>query len=286
VALTWENGAALQYINGEEVSNGNITFRDTANDTLVTIGCVDSGNNETFVSIIDEVRIYNNALYPQEIQIAMLPGADPSFATSPSPESGTGNVPQNVILAWEPGPMAATHNVYFGESFDDVNDAPAPDALDILVSKGQADTSHNPEGLLDFGRTYYWRIDEVNAPPDSTVFKGAVWSFTVETFAYPITNVTATAFSENTADMGAGKTMDGSGLNGDLHSVEPTDMWLSSLTGEQPTWIQFEFDKPCVLDEMWVRNQNQLVEPLVGFGANDVTLEYSEDGVNSVLAHI
>ena len=43
VAVTWDNGAALQYINGEEVSTGDITFRDTADDTPVTIGCTDSG---------------------------------------------------------------------------------------------------------------------------------------------------------------------------------------------------------------------------------------------------
>jgi hypothetical protein len=33
VALTWNNGATVQYINGEEVESGNITFRDTADDT-------------------------------------------------------------------------------------------------------------------------------------------------------------------------------------------------------------------------------------------------------------
>ncbi|MHC4165660.1 MAG: LamG-like jellyroll fold domain-containing protein, partial [Planctomycetota bacterium] len=30
VALTWDNGAAVQYINGQEVSTGDVTFRDTA----------------------------------------------------------------------------------------------------------------------------------------------------------------------------------------------------------------------------------------------------------------
>jgi hypothetical protein len=35
-----------------------------------------------------------------------------------------------------------------------------------------------PDGLVP-GTTYYWRIDEVNAPPDETVFKGEVWSFSI-----------------------------------------------------------------------------------------------------------
>ncbi|MEA3225529.1 MAG: carbohydrate binding domain-containing protein, partial [Planctomycetota bacterium] len=180
-----------------------------------------------------------------------------------------------------PGPLAAVHDVYFGTSFDDVNAAPTMNTLDLLVSNDQPGTTYDPDGLLDFGQTYYWRIDEVNSPPDSTVFKGAVWSFTVEDFAFPITNVTATASSENTPDMAAGKTVDGSGLNGgDLHSVEPTDMWLSSVTGAQPTWIQYEFDKSYNLLEMWVWNSNQLLEPVIGFGVKDATIEISEDGAN------
>lgn len=35
--------------------------------------------------------------------------------------------------------------------------------------------SYDP-GLLESGKTFYWRVDEVNTPPDSTIFKGAVWS--------------------------------------------------------------------------------------------------------------
>ncbi|UCE49444.1 MAG: carbohydrate binding domain-containing protein [Phycisphaerales bacterium] len=280
VALTWDNGAAVQYINGQEVSTGNVTFRDTADETPMTIGCVDSTNNETFVGSIDEVRIYDNALSAGEIQIAMLPGAGPAFATSPIPEAGTTNVPQDVVLSWTPAESAVAHDVYFGESFDDVNVAPTPNTLDLLKSDNQPGTTFDPEGLLEFGKTYFWRIDEVNAPPDSTVTKGPVWSFTVEEFAYPVTRVTATASSENAADMGAGKTVDGSGLDGDLHSQEPEDMWLSSPTGDQPTWIQFEFDQAYELYEMWVWNQNQVVEPLIGFGAKDVTIEHSVDGAN------
>jgi hypothetical protein len=61
VAVTWDNGAGVQYINGEQVSTGNATLRESANATPVTIGCVDSTNTETFVGAIDEVRIYDCA---------------------------------------------------------------------------------------------------------------------------------------------------------------------------------------------------------------------------------
>jgi hypothetical protein len=222
---------------------------------------------------VDGARFYEGDYVPPAFKPVLEAG-------DPSPADGAVNVPQDVILSWTAGPLAAAHDVYFGTSFDDVNDAPTMNTMDLLVSNDQPGTTYDPEGLLEFGKTYYWRIDEVNAPPDSTVFKGLVWSFTVESFAYPITNVTAVASSENTPDMGAGKTVDGSGLDGDLHSVEPTDMWLSNVIGEQPTWIQYQFDKSYNLGEMWIWNSNQLLEPVIGFGVKDVTIEISEDGEN------
>jgi hypothetical protein len=45
-----------------------------------------------------------------------------------------------------------------------------------------------------------------------------------------------------------------------------------------PSWIQYEFDKVHKLHEMWVWNSNQLIESFMGFGAKDVTVEYSADG--------
>ena len=223
---------------------------------------------------VDGVRWYEGDYVPPAFKKILT-------AVEPSPEDGVVDVPRDVVLSWEPGPHADTHNVYFGTVFDDVNDADTSNTLDVLVSESQSATTYDPEGLLEFGQTYYWRIDEVNAPPDSTVFKGDVWSFTVEPYAYPIANIAASASSSNSADMGPAKTTDGSGLNaGDQHSVEPTDMWLSSATGPQPTWIQYEFDKPYILREMWVWNSNQLLESLFGLGAKDVTVEYSEDGAN------
>jgi hypothetical protein len=51
--------------------------------------------------------------------------------------------------------------------------------------KGRQDgTTYNPYGVafLEVGRTYYWRIDEVNDAP-AYIQKGEVWSFTTETCA-------------------------------------------------------------------------------------------------------
>jgi hypothetical protein len=148
----------------------------------------------------------------------------------------------------------------------------------VLVSQGQDANACDPAGLLTFGQTYYWRVDEVNAPPDSTVFKGDVWSFTAETYGYPVKPVKATASSSMSSTMGPDKTIDGTGLDAmDQHSVSASQMWLSKK-GQSPVWIQYEFDAVYKLHEMWVWNSNQAVELAVGFGAKDVTVEASLDG--------
>ena len=195
-------------------------------------------------------------------------------ALSPTPDSKAVDIPRDPTLSWKAGPFAKTHNVYLGTSFDDVNTAD----LTKAVSKGQAGTTFEPAGLLEYGKTYYWRVDEVNAPPSTAVFKGDVWSFTVENYAYPITGVTATASSSDKTTTGPANTVNGSGLTNDLHSTASDAMWVSSMTGAQPTWIRYAFDKAYKLRELWVWNHNTEFEPILGYGFKDVTVEYSTDG--------
>jgi len=146
----------------------------------------------------------------------------------------------------------------------------------VLVSKAQTETTYDPEGLLEFSQTYYWRIDFVVPGPTATIYKGPVLSFTTEAFAYPIKNIIAKASSAQ-ANMGSEKTVDGSGLDkNDGHSTNGTDMWLS--TAATPRWIQYEFEKVCALHELWVWNSNSTVEPFIGFGAKTVKIECSTDG--------
>jgi len=202
--------------------------------------------------------------------------SDPALAAPLNPDDGVIDVPRDVDLTWLAGEFAVTHDVYFGTNSDDVNDATTPD------SAGQTGTSYDP-GILTFGQTYFWRIDEVNGAPDRTVFKGQVWSFEVEPAGYPITNVTATASSSNADTMGPENTVNGSGLNElDQHSSVATDMWLSA-PGDANPWIQYEFDKAQKLHQLMVWNQNQLIEAFVGLGAKDVVIETSLDGAEWVV---
>jgi len=213
------------------------------------------------------------------------------YATQPNPADDKTDVPRDVSLIWKPGAYADKHDVYLGTIFNDVNNASRTNPRGVLVSQNQVPDSYSPAAVLQWGQTYYWRIDEVNAPPTSNIiFKGEVWQFTVEPFAYPIagTSITATASSQFSASTGPQNTINGSGLDaGDLHSTAESAIWLSSMTGAQPTWIQYEFDRIYKLYQMWVWNFNQAFEPVVGFGFKDVTIEYSTNGTNwTVLANV
>ena len=53
----------------------------------------------------------------------------PSKAKSPSPEDGTTDVPMDTTISWGAGKFAATHDVYLGTVFDDVNSARSEERL-------------------------------------------------------------------------------------------------------------------------------------------------------------
>jgi hypothetical protein len=101
---------------------------------------------------------------------------------SPNPANGKAEVPRDVVLSWRAGTYAETHDVYFGTVFADVNDASRANWQTALLRQGHEDTTFVLPDPLEFGQTYYWRVDEVNAPPDSTIYKGDVWSFTTLDF--------------------------------------------------------------------------------------------------------
>ncbi|NQV32537.1 MAG: discoidin domain-containing protein, partial [Phycisphaeraceae bacterium] len=176
-------------------------------------------------------------------------------------------------LSWVSGEFAVTHNVYVGTSFEDVDAATEPTVADIAAN------SFVP-GLLDYGQTYYWRVDEVNGTPDKTVFKGDVWSFTAEPYSIQIpgSTIAVTASSASNEFSEPGKTLDGSGLDAnDMHSINPDTMWFTAAVDLDP-WIQYEFDEVKKLDVMKVWNSNGSAESAIGWGVKDVQVEYSVDG--------
>ncbi len=92
----------------------------------------------------------------------------PKTAYFPDPDDGEESVDLNAELSWTAGFGAKLHTVYFGENFDDVNDATGG----LPLGK----TTYTP-GPLKFAKTYYWRIDEFDVVE---THKGNIWSFTTE----------------------------------------------------------------------------------------------------------
>ena len=229
-----------------------------------------------YAGLMDDVRIYDKALVPEEIRTIVSDVI--SYSAAPIPTDGATYVPKNVLLSWKPGMFAQTHDVYFGTVLEDVSNASRVNPLGLLANQGQDANTYDP-GLLEFGQTYFWRIDEVNAPPDSTIFKGDVWRFTVEPVLFPVPgeNITATASSQYSDDQNPENTIDGSGMdvNG-LHSKSTSAMWLSDSSEPGSAWIQYDFNKIYELHEILVWNYNGALF-LPSYGFKDVTIEYSAD---------
>ena len=274
VAVTYDQGDKKIYVDGSLGVAATTSSPLAGNDITLTIGCDSNGANR-FKGMIDEVGYWGRALTADEILIAMEGLAAGELAANPVPKNDGIDVLRDVVLAWTPGEFAATHNVFFGTSFEDVNTATAP------MSAGQDVNSFDP-GRLEFGKTYFWRVDEVNGTPDKTVFKGYVWSFTTEPYSIQIPGDTIAVTASSSANQFSvqERTTDGSGLEVDnTHAIGPETMWFTATVDLDP-WIQFEFDAVRKLDIMKVWNSNSSAEIAIGWGVKDVQIEYSTDGEN------
>ena len=182
---TWgnEDGNAKLYFDGQLLHEISYDWTNISYPlTNIYLGQMADGGR-TYIGLLDEVQIYGGALTADEIQTVMAGSEILNFkAALPEPADQVTDVPRDTLLSWMPGDRADTHNVYFGTNFDDVNEASITNWQKALVSQNYEGTTYDPPGLLEFNTTYYWRIDEVNAPPDSGITKGNVWSFTTANF--------------------------------------------------------------------------------------------------------
>jgi hypothetical protein len=122
---------------------------------------------------LDHVRFYEGEFDEED--------GGPESAFDPDPEDGAVVEATWANLSWRPGSFAVTHDVYFGESFDAVNEG----AEGTFVGNQSAAFSvvgfpgfPYPDGLVP-GTTYYWRVDEVNDTEPNSPWKGDVWSFSI-----------------------------------------------------------------------------------------------------------
>ncbi len=99
-----------------------------------------------------------------------LEGSD--MASDESPSDGATGQPDLPVLSWTAGVEAVEHVVYLSTDQAAVTDSKAG-ALQAQIT----DTFFMPAAALQWNKTYYWRVDEVDAA--GYVVPGMVWSFTV-----------------------------------------------------------------------------------------------------------
>ena len=117
----------------------------------------------TYYWRVDEVEADGTTIHQGPVWSFTVPSRK---AFNPIPADGGAFVDQETDLSFNPGFSAKLHTVYFGDNFDDVNNAAG--------GPPQGDTTFDP-GTLEPETTYYWRVDEFDPP---MTHRGDVWSFT------------------------------------------------------------------------------------------------------------
>jgi hypothetical protein len=137
------------------------------------------------------------------------------WAFSPDPRNEATEVIQSPTLNWLAARSAVAHDVYFGEDKNAVANA-TRGSMAIYRGRQPAETVSYDLDALERGKTYYWRIDEVNEGDLNSPWKGTVWSFTT---ADLMVVTVVDDFESYTDDMGVGRAIfqtwrDGLGCSG------------------------------------------------------------------------
>ena len=179
-------GSIWDNINQKNILYSTVEKYDPAKDTWTTITDMPTGRFAFCTSVVDG-RIYaiggQPGPWPQVTGAVEVYQAVPwGFAQYPNPAVEALHSNTWVNLSWIPGDFAVSHDVYLGDSFEDVNDG-----LGGTFRGNQTLSfcdvglpgSPYPEGLIR-GQTYYWRIDEVNDADPNSPWKGPVWNFMIQ----------------------------------------------------------------------------------------------------------
>ena len=196
MALTWEivpgeYGGGAMYVDGELIAEYGNTFVEAEPGVLAAdnwgslnhggarLG-MDVDNSWQYKGLLDDFFVFKRKLTQAEVK-KLMQGLGTPIAYSPTPADGSVHTDTWANLNWYPGDFAASHDVYFSDSFEDVNsgteNAFQGNQTDAFLVVGFPGFAY-PDGLVP-GTTYYWRIDEVNDTEPNSPWKGDVWSFLV-----------------------------------------------------------------------------------------------------------
>ncbi|MBN1804711.1 MAG: LamG domain-containing protein [Sedimentisphaerales bacterium] len=183
VVLAGDASRIVIYIDGQEVASdeaGMTTSGNSAYSFKIGAG-VFNATGDPFLGEIDDVWVFSRALTQAEVQSLMQETGGFPYAMHPEPEDGALHEDTWINLSWTPGDFAASHDVYLGDNFNDVNngtnDTFRGNQTGAFYVAGFPGFAY-PDGLVP-GTTYYWRVDEVNEAEPNSPWKGNVWSFRI-----------------------------------------------------------------------------------------------------------
>jgi len=179
VSLSWWPGPFAVshdvYIgdNFDDVNDGaEGTFQVNQAETFIVVGFPGFAYPDglvpgtTYYWRIDEVNDTEpNSPWKGDVWSFSIP---PKTAYAPNPANGAEMVDPDITLSWTAGFGAKLHTVYFGENFDEVNNATG--------GLPQGTATYIPS-ILKLAKTYYWRVDEFDV---IDTYKGDIWSFTTQ----------------------------------------------------------------------------------------------------------
>ena len=174
VVCTYDGHSHRIYVDGElQITGSDQNCLAQNSNGNLQMGYLQYQNQ--FTGTLDDVHLYEGALPEDEIE--GLIDANCPYAHNPNPLDNAEYIDSNSILSWLSGYYTKDvngHDIYFGTSFTDVNNA------NTISDEYQGNQTSNSLKVsnLDPNTTYYWRIDENES--DSTVNKGTIWSFTVK----------------------------------------------------------------------------------------------------------
>ena len=176
VQLSWTAGfgSRLHYIVfGEDFDEVNDAVQGTPNGTTrYNPGPLNLA--KTYYWRVDEFD--GAGTYKGEVWSFTTEGA----VSGPNPANGAVGVKPTVVLGWDAGSVAASHEVYFGTDADAVRNA-TKSSPEYKGVKALGDESYDP-GKLAWFTEYFWRVDEVNAVNADSPWVGNLWSFTTGNF--------------------------------------------------------------------------------------------------------
>jgi hypothetical protein len=176
-AVVWDGLKTAFYMDGTPYGTQTPAL---VNTQLTEDVCIGTGIRQAFggytdarwtQGLIDDVQIYSTALTAEDIQwLYHHPGQVVSRpkAINPTPADGSAAVSPLETMRWEV--FNASDPAYV------INIGTDTSASDVLngCTTGSTASYSPPTGLLDYGTTYYWRVDVVDK---GHVYSGQVWSF-------------------------------------------------------------------------------------------------------------